>query len=363
MTEFTTPASHLRQDYDQYKTLFEIQPAIVQRFVESQARLIADALASRVYQVQFSLPDRVIMPVKQVGQNATVTIPDAQRQQHLGTLGNGLLRHEVRDAVLIRLRELEQSPDMAIAASTSLIRFAAASHLVSNMLPAGRSVTYRPDDDEAIPSIPVSDGTLESAITQDSDAIAEEGQADAGRGELQSPFVPAARRFYLPQWVAFDLDGKMLAGSEKEAEAAIQSMQKYVQILHRASSLASYMVACDDYQRKRYGILGQLINQGRALARYKTAMIISEIKRRAGIGNLNRGLSISMPYFDDQNLLMVELHIDIIPNGRIMFVPAFVVRASRNEQAKVAQDTRLNSSTRKHLLEQLKALETAFQTE
>jgi len=44
-----------------------------------------------------------------------------------------------------------------------------------------------------------------------------------------------------------------------------------------------------------------------------------------------------------------------------MFVPAFVVRASRGEQAKVAQDTRLNASTRKHLLVQLKAVETAFQ--
>jgi hypothetical protein len=52
----------------------------------------------------------------------------------------------------------------------------------------------------------------------------------------------------------------------------------------------------------------------------------------------------------------------IIPAGRIMFVPAFVVRASRGEQAKVAQDTRLNASTRKHLLAQLEALETAFQS-
>jgi len=52
----------------------------------------------------------------------------------------------------------------------------------------------------------------------------------------------------------------------------------------------------------------------------------------------------------------------LIPAGRIMFVPTFVVRASRGEQAKVAQDTRLNASTRKHLLVQLKTLETAFQS-
>ena len=361
MTEFPMPASHLRQEYEQSRALFEIQPAIIQHFVESQARSIADALVSRAFQVQFSLPDRVVMSVKQVGQNATVTIPDAQRTQHLGGVGDGLLRHDVHEPILHRLRELEQSPDQAISTSASLIRFAAATHLVSNMLPAGRNVEYRAMDDESIPSIPVEDNAPESAITQESDAIAEQGAADAGRGELQSPFVPAARRFYLPQWVAFDLDGKLLAGSEKEAEAQIQSMQRYVQILHRASSLASYMVACDDYQRKRYGILGQLINQGRALANYKTKEIILVIKDRSEKGSMNRGLSITMPYFDDQNLVMAELRFDVIPRGRIMFIPEFVVRAARDEQAKVAQDTRLNSSTRKHLLEQLGSLETAFE--
>ena len=39
-----------------------------------------------------------------------------------------------------------------------------------------------------------------------------------------------------------------------------------------------------------------------------------------------------------------------------------LVRASRQEQAKVAQDTRLIASTRKHLLGTLKALEQVFAT-
>jgi hypothetical protein len=81
---------------------------------------------------------------------------------------------------------------------------------------------------------------------------------------------------------------------------------------------------------------------------------------RAEKQTLNRGLSITLPYFDDQNLQMDKTKFEIIPAGRIMFVPAFVVRASLGEQAKASQDTRLNSSTRKHLLAQLKNLETAF---
>jgi hypothetical protein len=43
-----------------------------------------------------------------------------------------------------------------------------------------------------------------------------------------------------------------------------------------------------------------------------------------------------------------------------MFVPAFVVRAAREQEAKIAQDTRMSQSTRKHLLAGLNMLEKAF---
>jgi hypothetical protein len=244
--------------------------------------------------------------------------------------------------------------------SAGLLRYATAMHMIHDLLPSGRTVTYRADEDEQIPTIPVEDHALESAITQSSDAIVEDGIA-TDRGDLQTPFVPAARKFFLPQWVAFDDQGKLLVGSVKEAEAQIQSMQRYTTILHRALSLAPYISACEEYQQKRYGILGQLVNQGRALANFKTREIIHRIKERVEKQSLNRGLSISLSYFDDQILEMETSKLEIIPAGRIMFIPAFVVRAAQGEQAKVAQDTRLNASTRRHLLAQLKALETAFQ--
>src|SRR5258705_1667942 len=106
----------------------------------------------------------------------------------------------------------------------------------------------------------------------------------------------------------------------------------------------------------------KLINQGRALAGYEPAEIVRAIRRRATAQDLNRGLSLSLPYFDDQSLQMRTHNFEIIPAGRIMFVPAFVVRAAREEQAKVAQDTRLSASTRKHLLNALKTLEAAFES-
>ena len=65
--------------------------------------------------------------------------------------------------------------------------------------------------------------------------------------------------------------------------------------------------------------------------------------------------------FDDQELKIDVSDFEIIPSGRIMFVPAFVVRAVRQEEAKVSQDTRFNPSTRKHLLHLLSLLEEAFE--
>ncbi len=360
MPEQSSPASRLREEFSEKQILFNAQPTIIQRFLESQAHQIADSLTEHRPQAKFSLPDRIVAEIPHIDQPATISVPQSSRDQNVGGFKNRLTRHDVREPLRHRLNELEQSPDHAISTSASLLRYAAAIHMVHNMLPSGRSVSYRPDEDEDIPTIPTEDLEPQSAITQASDAIAEDGNADDGRGELQVPFVPAARRFYLPQWISFDDNGKLLAGSVKEAEANLASMQRFIAILHASSSIAPYIIADDEYQKKRYGMLGQLINQGRALARFKTMDIIDTIKGRAKAGTLNRGLSLSLPYFDDQELQLKITSFEVIPAGRIMFIPAFVVRAAREEAAKRVQDTRFNPSTRKHLINELKFLELAF---
>lgn len=352
-----TIVNHLKQEYESWKTLFENQPAIIQHFFDLQAQATATALISKTAPVKFALPDQILGQDTQTGQNTSIAVPEAERQYTVG----GFLRNDTAEALSRRFNELEKSPDQAIALSAGLLRYATVTHMIHDLLPAGRMVKYCPNGDEEIPTIPVEDHAPESAITQASDAIVEEGNKEK-RGDLQTPFVPAARKFFLPQWVAFDDKGKLLVGSAKEAEAHVQSMQRYAMILHRALALAPYMSASEEYQRKRYGILGQLINQGRALADFKTQEIISKIKERAEKQSLNRGLSVTLPYFDDQDLEMNKTDFEVIPAGRIMFIPAFVVRATRGEQVKVAQDTRLNVSTRNHLLTQLKNLEIAFES-
>lgn len=354
-----TPVDRLREEYKEQQTLFNAQPVIIQRFLETQARQIAEAYIDRSGSLRFTLPDRVV--TKPASGAGPLPIAQSVREQHVGGLRDRVGGRDVHLLLRQRLAELDQSGDEAIAVSSGLVRFTAATHMVYNMLPSGRHVDYMAAEDEDIPSIPVADDLEpESAITATTDAIAEEGKVEEGRGDLIVPYVPAARRFYLPQWVAFDDRDKLLVNSISEAEADIKSMQRFLNVLFAARSLAPYVIADEEYHNKHYGMLGQLVNQGRALARYMTSDIIRTVKSRAAAQSLNRGLSLRLPYFDDQDLKLETHDFVVIPAGRIMFVPAFVVRASREEQAKVAQDTRFSASTRKHLLDELQMLEDAF---
>ncbi len=351
-----------QKEYEQQEALFKAQSAIVQRFLEAQARQLAEAFVQRNRRVHFSLPDRVVCEPGG-GEASMAVVPPAVRNQSVGGLREQIAGQDVHLTLRERLSQLEQSPEQAVSISAALVRHATAMHMVYNMLPSGRSVDYVPLEGEEVPTVPVaSDMEPESAITATTDAIVEEGRVEAGRGNLLVPYVPEARRFYLPQWVAFGDRDRLLVNSVGEAEAHIGSMQRFLMVIFAARSLAPYMIEDGEFKRKRYGMLGQLINQGRALARYQTREIIHTIQERARAQSLNRGLSLRLPYFDDQDLKMELHHFVVIPAGRIMFVPAFVVRAAREEQAKVAQDTRFNSSTRKHLMLELQMLEDAFVT-
>ena len=360
MSELNPISESFQNEYKHQEALFKIQPAIIQRFLEAQARQLADAFIQRVASVRFSLPDRVICDVSG-SESSAVMVPQSVRDQSVGSLRDRFVHNDVHATLRERLSQLEQSPDHAISVGAALVRHATALHMVYNILPSGRSVTYIPEEGEEIPSIPeASVMEPESAITAETDAIAEEGKDDDGRGNLLVPYVAAARHFYLPQWVAFGENDKLLVGSVHEAEAHVASMQRFLTVIFAARSLAPYVIVDEEYQRKRYGMMGQLINQGRALARYQLREIIQTIKERAAAQSLNRGLSLKLPYFDDQDLRIEFQNFVVIPAGRIMFVPGFVVRAAREEQVKVDQDTRFSSSTRKHILTELKMLEDAF---
>jgi len=353
------PADQFKAQLLDSQAMYEAQPVLVQRFIDSQAALLADAIVQRLSQVRFILPDRVFIPIGSITKPAT--IPQQYRTQMAGRLRDRLSRNDLLTALHDRFLDLEHSSDPAVTTGASLLRYGTAMHMVYNMLPAGRTVTYTASEIDDIPNIPVVTSLdVESAITETTDAIVEEGTEENGRGQLQVPYVPAARHFFLPQWIAFDEHGNLLVNSVNQAEANLASMQNYRGILKSAQFLCPYITADTEYQQKRYGIIGQVINQGRALAIYEVKEIINTIQQRSAGGDLNRGLSLDLPYFNDQTIAIENWPMEIIPKGRIMFVPAFVVRAAQIEQSKVQQDPRFGHSTRRHLLSILILLESAF---
>ena len=295
----------LREECQAQQALYAAQPPGVRRMLDEQARKIAEALVQRQRQLDFALPDQVSL------EEEWMVVPAEFRRQNVAGLLGRLpvaARRDIRASVRQRLNQLEQSNHPAVAVSARLVRYAVVRYIVHDMLLAG----------------------------------------DPGGA-------------FLPQWVAFD-DERLLAPSVQEAEARVASMQSYVSTLHLAVSLAPYIFADEEYQRKRSGMLVQLINQGRALARHQIGIVIGKIHRYAEAGDLNLGFSLSLPYFDDQALEMAMYDFQVIPAGRTMFVPAFVVLAARREQNRLQQDARLSESTRMHILSELKALEHAFES-
>jgi hypothetical protein len=136
-----------------------------------------------------------------------------------------------------------------------------------------------------------------------------------------------------------------------------------VDTLYQALSLAPYIFTEQEYQTKRMGTLGRLVPLGNTLAQLHLKRIIGTIRARAGANDLNRGLRLSLPYFDDRALEMKLYEFEVIPPGRTLFVPAFVALAARREQEKIEQDNVPSPSTRTHLLDELKCLERAFEPE
>lgn len=351
--------SYLKQEYEAWQACFAVQSVAQQHMLETQARDLAGALAQHRSQAHFVLPDQVAINGSQEGALRLLSVPARWREQRIGSVFTRFTRLDLSPAVRQRLAELERAPEPAVALAAGLLRYATARHMVHDMLPAGQPVTYVAADGEDLPTIPSAGGDAR-ALAPPGDAMAEYSRGPDGRDEVLEPMVPATRRFFLPQWVICDDVDRLLVGSREEAQERLAAMQRYVAVLQAATDLAPYWVADDEYQRKRYGMLGQLVNQGRALARCYTAYMIGLIQQRAWAQDLDRGLSLSQPYFDDQRLELRLWDFTVIPAGRIMFLPAFVVHAAHEEQARAARDTRLSYSTRRHLLENLRTVERAF---
>jgi len=340
-----TSSGLMSKEYEYWYSLLTMQVEMQRQCLNLQAQKLADAISQGLAQVTITYPNFLVLPISsnenqevkslslsEVGQNITL-----KQRRGLFTCQTLL------QAAQKQLANLEAASNSALAAFGGLLRFAVAHSLIHDCLPIGKEVFYAALPGEDIPGIPQ--------------------YINTGSSNTELSNKTHANRFYLPQWVAFGENGQLLVNSIAEAESCVISMLHYKDALYGAVTLAPYMVVDQVYQKKYYGILGQLVNQCRSFCTYRTQEIIATIQRRSANNSLNRGVWITLPYFDDQFLLLRKIEFEIIPRGRITFLPAFLNLAIQQQITMARHNTSLNYSTRKHLLVQLAMIQKAFDTE
>ncbi len=290
--------------------LFQNQSGETRDHLQHQAARIAKALMEGKGELNFRLPGRVSWPQAHGKLFSAVDVPEDFREQKVSGFLGLIPVKDARTAFRGRLAQLENSGYTGVSASAALLRFAIVRQIVHDLIPE----------------------------------------------QLAAGFpAAAANSFVLPEEPK---DNHFL----QDAELAIPRLRDGLNTLHQAVSLAPYMYADEEYQGKRDILLARMLSLGHAVADGHLRNIVRTIRRRADADDLNRGLRLSLPYFDDRALEMKLHEFEVIPPGRTMFVPAFVALAAAGEQEKIGQEKSLSPSTRVHLLAELKSLEQAFDT-
>src|SRR5512137_1649760 len=90
----TDVSGQLRDEYEAQQALFEAQPSLVQRFLEAQARQVAETISrpDPPSQIRFTLPNQVVVGVPRQGKGKPVPVPPDFREQLAGGLIDRLTR-------------------------------------------------------------------------------------------------------------------------------------------------------------------------------------------------------------------------------------------------------------------------------
>jgi hypothetical protein len=302
-------AVQLRQTYEARCSLFFAQPLPIKQFFIVQSQFLARAFLKDESGVHFQLPDQVI----ETGSGKPLPVPEKQRHQKVGSKFT-LFKREAFHAVLGQhLARLEESPEQGVSVAASLTRLTTVLYMVQGMLPEVRAENSRPP-------------------------LAETGNR------------PGPNQ-----------DGSGSDGNDPQVEENL--LRRSAAILAVAAQFAPYILADEQYRLQCSDVLCTLVRQGQDSAVRQTEAIIDRLKERAVTHQLDRGLSLSLPYFDDRKMELRLYDFEVIPAGRIPFDPRCVLMAARAERAQVAKTEQFSPVTRRHLLSELALLEVAFEGE
>jgi hypothetical protein len=294
----------LEAEYRQWKSLYQVQALEVQNFLQGQAAAIVQNLLADKIGFNFQLPGQV----KLLEEEMPLLVPAAKRNQTSSGWFWWIARKDSLSALHQRLFKLENSSDRQVAAGAGLIRHTTALYMLQRLKPRIKKIK---------------------------NVLLEE------RFQLQesNPILTL-----------------------QETEVLVADLQGMLGELNKAARLAPFIIANPTYPTRQTELTDILSQQGRALARCQNAEMVQTIRERAARHDLNRGLSLSLPYYDDRTLRLKTYDFVVIPVARIPFMAEFVVRAAEREKTQVWQDPSLSQSTRVHLVKELEYLRKSFNT-
>ncbi|PWH19344.1 MAG: hypothetical protein DDG59_03325 [Anaerolineae bacterium] len=301
--------------------LWRNQTNEVQQHFVAQAEQILQAIQKNRPSLEFSLPEKVVLVDPCTHAYREEIIPARYRRQ---TIGRRLFQrgNSTLSIVLQRLSDLQSSAHLSLSLSANILRYWIA-RLWLNQLPEG----------EALPE--------NKGLNPSSEA----------RPEVQR---------YFPEWLLFNSNGEPLFSTKAEAEQSIHAIEATLQSLLSAMAVDPTIVEEEAFRSRYMTLVTQMVEQGRAYCEYLTKSILSTIRKRQSQHTLNRGLSIHLPYFDDQLLEIRYLDLEVVPPGRIAFEEVFLIHAIQRAQESISKNSKLSLSTRQHILEELKLMETSF---
>jgi hypothetical protein len=180
-----------------------------------------------------------------------------------------------------------------------------------------------------------------------------------GEHQDASPQRNADRPGEYPQWKLIE-NGKPLFSSPEQANQRIQAIETALQNLLSAMAIDPDIVEETAFRTRYTALIAQWTEQGRAYSEYLTREIISTIHQRENQHSLNRGLTIHLPYFDDQLFEIRYFDLEIVPAGRIAFQEVFLIQAVQKAKQRVMDDAKISLTTRQHLMSELELLENSF---
>ncbi|MCS7247896.1 MAG: hypothetical protein NZ840_06595 [Anaerolineales bacterium] len=305
---------------EQKGMLWRNQTKTVRQQFVAQAEQILRAIQENRPVLEFSLPEKVILIDPFTHAYREEPVPVRHRRQ---TIRRRFFRRgrSILSDVLQRLSDLQSSSYLSLSLSANILRYWIA-RLWLNQIPEGEPFPQSPS-----PQSP-------SATT-----------------------VEPRRGF--PEWLLFDTKGDPLFSTPEEVEQRIRAIKSALQSLLSVMAIDPSIVEEEAFRSRYTALVTQWTEQGRLYSEHLTKGIISTIHQRKSQHTLNRGLSIHLPYFDDQLLEIEYLDLEVVPPGRIPFEEVFLFEAVQKAKQQVSKDGKLSPTTRQHLLAELELLESS----